>query len=175
MLNHLTGSGLAPGRNHRPRHARSDRLRLIFVPDSQDDFEYQVDTREEADAMWAELDAYISADETLSEYRGQIMPRNGAREPWIENPDLRLAQEIPTFNGQRISFTFDILNFMNLLNGDWGHQEYVNFQAYSLINVSGRNFESGKPIVTFSAPNTIYARDNLPSRLQMQFGVRYSL
>ncbi len=148
---------------------------LIFVPDSQDDFEYQVDTQEEADAMWAELDAFIAADETLSEYRGKIMPRNGAREPWIENLDLRLAQEIPTFNGQRISFTLDILNFMNLLNGDWGHQEYVNFQSYSLINVRGRNFETGKPIVTFEAPGTIYNKDNLLSRWQMQFGVRYSL
>jgi len=52
----------------------------------------------------------------LSEFAGQISPRNAFNDPWFHDVDLRLEQDFPNFiGGLRSTFTFDFENFLNFL------------------------------------------------------------
>ena len=50
------------------------------------------------------------------------MPRNASREPWYHGLDARLAQDIPIpgLKDHRLQITLDIVNFLNLINKEWG-------------------------------------------------------
>jgi hypothetical protein len=53
----------------------------------------------------------------LSEFAGQISPRNGFTDDWFKNLDLRFSQELPTpWEGHRFEFFMDFENFLNFLN-----------------------------------------------------------
>lgn len=53
----------------------------------------------------------------LSKYAGQISPRNGFRDDWFKDLDLRFAQDLPTpWEGHRFQVFFDIENFLNLIS-----------------------------------------------------------
>jgi len=63
----------------------------------------------------------IINDNGLGKYAGRTVERNSAFSPWTNNVDLRLSQDVPSFfKGHKAVFTFDILNFGNLLNHSWG-------------------------------------------------------
>ena len=79
-----------------------------------------------AAAFASEMDDYVH-QQGLEHWRGRIMPRNSHRSPWATILDLRLSQELPVFRGTRGVLTFDIENFANLLNNDWGQLRQVNF------------------------------------------------
>ncbi len=143
------------------------------------------------DAAYSQLMAFIDGDSYLSENKGKISERSGPREPWSHQVDLRLAQEIPTFAGQRIEITFDILNVLNLFNSDWGwvRTSGVN-QTVNMLTFSGLvksytggvpNADNGKPryqwlgLKTTDGKADPFQPDNILSRWQMQFGIRYTL
>ena len=63
----------------------------------------------------------------LEHWRGRIMPRNSHRSPWASVLDLRISQDLPVFRRTRGVLTFDIENFANLLNNDWGQLRQVSF------------------------------------------------
>ena len=53
----------------------------------------------------------------LSKFGGQISPRNGFRDDWFKNLDLRISQELPTpWEGHRFEIFMDFENFLNFLN-----------------------------------------------------------
>ncbi len=135
-----------------------------------------------SDADWNALNRFIDGDPVLSKYRGQVVPRNAGREPWINQLDFRVAQEIPSFvKGHHFLITLDVLNVLNLLNSDWGHQQTVplvvgDFSGQTRVPV-GQFFgydAQGRANMTFSAPQQFYNKDNFLSRWQMQLGLRYS-
>lgn len=111
--------------------------------------------------------------------RGEIMERYSLRQPWRHQVDLRISQEIPTYKRQKIELTLDILNVLNLINPDWGHQLFTSNASYSLFRFEGYD-KSGKLRASY-IPNTrgnkgkdIFETSDFWSRWQMQFGVRYS-
>ncbi len=122
---------------------------------------------------WAELDAFIEGDDYLSGRRGQIAERNGARGPWTNLFDFRLAQEVPTVRGQRFELTLDVLNVGNLLSKEYGQVEFVTNDAYSLLQFAGYD-ATGQPQFRFTKPTSIYQTADLASRWQMQLGLRYT-
>ena len=71
---------------------------------------------------WSQLNAFIAGDPGLSNYRGQIVPRNSSREPWYHGLDARLAQDIPIpgLKDHRLQLTLDIVNVLNLLEQGLG-------------------------------------------------------
>jgi hypothetical protein len=73
-----------------------------------------------------DMEAYIE-QEGLEKFRGRIVPRNSHRSPWLSVLDLRFAQELPIFRKTRGILTFDVENFANLLNSDWGQLRQVSF------------------------------------------------
>jgi len=140
---------------------------------------------------YARLMAFIEGDDYLNENKGRISERMGPREPWSHQIDMRISQEIPTISGQRIELTFDILNVLNLLNGDWGwvrntgaNQNFNLFTFHSLETTPGADY--GKPRYALSSSAKVtdgkadpFLPDDLQparvSRWQLQFGIRYTL
>ncbi|HYC02367.1 MAG TPA: TonB-dependent receptor [Azospirillaceae bacterium] len=73
------------------------------------------------------LRAYLERN-GLQKYAGQIAPRNGFQNPWVNTIDLHVEQEIPgLFEGHKGVFTFDIKNLGNMIDSDWGRLEQVPF------------------------------------------------
>ncbi|CAN5638576.1 TonB-dependent receptor [soil metagenome] len=125
---------------------------------------------------WANLNDFIERNACLREARGTIIDRGACAEPWHNQFDLRVSQEIPTFGTQRAELTLDILNVANLINGSWGRKEFVSNENFELISIRNRNDVVGErvlmnPFRPLETPNSIA---NLQSRYQIQLGVRYS-
>lgn len=138
------------------------------------------------DQIWNQLMNFIESNSVLRRYRGQVLPRNSLREPWIHQLDVRVTQELPSFGGTKLELTLDVQNLLNLLNSSWGLQQYVNFQSYRLITlvndpVTGTPFDSqGRLRISYSSPTNsngkpgIYETDSFFSRWRMQLGLRVS-
>lgn len=76
-----------------------------------------------AEEQAAAFDAYIKQDEYLTSRRGQYAARNSSLFPMLHRFDFSIMQEVIVRTGgkpNRLQFRFDILNFSNLLNNDWG-------------------------------------------------------
>ncbi|NML66630.1 TonB-dependent receptor [Hymenobacter sp. RP-2-7] len=129
---------------------------------------------------------FIDQDPYLSQHRGEYAERNGATLPWRHQVDFRAAQDIFVSGKTRnaLQFTFDVFNFGNLLNRNWGifQQPVVsNGAILAPTNVSSL-VEGGTVKPTFrlstygGAPiqqsfvNTI----TTASTYYMQIGLRYS-
>jgi hypothetical protein len=150
---------------------------MIYVPASADEVIMTAGT-------FDLIETFIQSDEALRSHRGQILPRNAAREPWVNRLDLRVAQQIPSISGQNFEITLDILNFLNLLNSDWGEQRFALFQAPTVFNFAGYDAATGKPRMSLRTTDTnrdgkitrddVLTLDNLASRWQIQLGLRYS-
>ncbi|MEK9135996.1 MAG: hypothetical protein AAB393_02635, partial [Bacteroidota bacterium] len=132
-------------------------------------------------AAYAQLLAFIEGDDYLKANKGKMSERSGPREPWSHIVDLHFGQEIPTFSGQRIELTFDILNVMNWLNREWGWvkttgvNQTVNLVQFSRIETAaGPN--RGKPRYRWLGVSDPYQPDDINnvSRWRAQFGIRYT-
>ena len=98
--------------------------------------------------FWEVVNAY----ESLKENTGRVVERNSAFSPWVNQVDLRISQEVPSFfRGHKAVISLDILNFGNLLNKDWGHMDEVPFssgggQVRSFVNFVGIDPATGRYI-----------------------------
>ena len=128
---------------------------------------------------YAALESFINNNDYLKGHKGQIAERNGARNPWYNSLDVRIAQVIPDLWGMgRFQVSLDILNFLNLLNKDWGRDDYV-FSTYTIASLRGRIDYNGKPntpVYSVGLPrtNVPWSTQRAESRWAMQLGVRYS-
>jgi hypothetical protein len=151
---------------------------LVYIPGSIDEV-IMVDSKggtlADQTTAWNNLNTYIDEDPGLSKYRGQIVPRNASREPWNHSLDARLAQDIPIpgLKDHRLQVTLDVVNFLNLLNKDWGKLYYVSNQNDTPWTLYGIDAATGKQKVNFT-PRYHTSISNLASRWQMQLGLRYS-
>ena len=146
---------------------------IAFIPSSPD----QVILR---NGTWEQLDAFLSNDPASKDHRGQIAPRNVAKGPWNNSLDFRYAVNVPMSGRTRVELTMDVLNFLNLLNKDWGWQNFPFFPSSSgngLIRYIGIDAATGKEILdlaTITSPTFqgTFQRDDLRSRWQAQWGAR---
>ena len=127
----------------------------------------------------AAFDMFISKDRYLNSRKGNYTERNQNNTPWEHVIDMRLAQDFYlTFgeNKHTLQLTFDVFNFTNLINKEWGRQYSVANQAYSLLTAvnrtSGPTAYRGKGY-NFT-PGSVPWNMNFGSRFQGQIGVRYS-
>ncbi|MFM7839786.1 MAG: hypothetical protein ACKO6K_09480, partial [Chitinophagaceae bacterium] len=82
------------------------------------------------------LEAFIQGDKYLSKNRGKFSERNGARLPFTHIIDLKIEQKFNVkFSGKRYSFSlsYDIFNFTNMLNKDWGRTYFLANDNFPLI------------------------------------------
>ena len=66
---------------------------------------------------------FIAQDKYLNKHKGQNAERNGALYPWFNRLDLNFQQELFKNIGKgrnTLQFNVSVVNFLNLLNHDWG-------------------------------------------------------
>lgn len=127
----------------------------------------------------AAFDLYVSKDSYLNSRRGNHTERNQNNTPWEHVVDMRLAQDFYITLGENkhtLQLTFDVFNFTNLINNDWGRQYSVANQAYSILTSVNR---TTGPVASRGkgynfTPNSVPWSLSFSSRFQGQIGVRYS-
>jgi hypothetical protein len=98
----------------------------------------------------AAFEQYISNDKYLSKRRGQYAERNGARLPFTNILDLSIRQQFNVKVGKQrygIEVRYDVANFTNMLNRDWGRQYFLSNDSYQLVRFAG--FQTGTTTPTF--------------------------
>jgi hypothetical protein len=165
---------------------------LMYIPKTSSDIVLvpadNKDTRTPAQ-LWSQLNAFINQDKYLSAHRGEFAERNGAILPTYKRLDLHIAQEFYINAGKTkntLQLTFDVINFANLLNRNWGTYQTsfsgFNNGASTVLKYAGTNADGR---ATYAFPyldntNAIplqssYKNDiNIASRFQAQIGVRYT-
>jgi len=145
---------------------------LMYVPTSSEVQQMQFSGAGQAEA----LEAYIQQDDYLSDNRGDYTERYGALAPWRGRWDVKILQDynfkVSGDKTNTIQLSFDILNFGNLLNSDWGVIQQPNSLNPLTVSVDSN---TNVPTYTFNPELTeTFGYDaSLLSRWQGQFGVRY--
>jgi hypothetical protein len=165
-------------------------LELMYVPIDASDI-YLVDLKDAdgnititKEQQWDDLNTFIEGDEYLSGRRGEYAERNSSRAPFQNVIDLHLAQDfyIETGSGKRntLQVTFDVFNFTNMLNKEWGRIYYVSgyYNNYPLVKFEGFQEDGTTPQYSFTKPKgeNIWSIDDsglTSSRWQAQIGIRY--
>ena len=84
--------------------------------------------------------------------------------------DLHLAQTIYNIQGMgKLEFTFDIINFANMLNKKWG-ASYES--AYNLSPLTLKEFAADKTTPLYYYNNAEIKKSDISSRWHCQVGVR---
>lgn len=139
-----------------------------------DDVGYAFPAAQQSDAFFS----FIENTECLRDQRGQIMERNSCRAPFHNQLDVALEQSLPTFRGQNLTLRVDVVNFLNLINKDWGLFESQGFASQNLYDQrsvsNGNSLATGVPVVRFNPNYEQFTSESLGSNWQMQFSVRYS-
>jgi hypothetical protein len=131
------------------------------------------ETPAQAEAAFWEI---VEANPGLASAKGGLVGRNNNFAPWVNNFDLRLAQELPGFmKDHKVSFTFDILNFGNLLNKKWGRIDEIGFSSNrSFVNYNGLD-SSGKYIYSLGTTEDLVTRQvSGESQWAVQLTLRYA-
>jgi Carboxypeptidase regulatory-like domain/TonB dependent receptor len=120
--------------------------------------------------------AVVDANPALARAKGGVVGRNNQYAPWVNNVDVRLSQELPGFmKDHKVSFTFDILNFGNLLNKKWGRIEEIGFPSNrSFVNYNGVD-SAGRYIYSLGTTESAVVRQAAnESQWQVQATLRYT-
>jgi hypothetical protein len=135
-----------------------------------------------ASQQYALLSEFIEGNDYLRSRKGKFAERNADRTDWVHIVDLKFAQEFGfkvKNTVHKFEVTFDIFNFTNLINKEWGVRTFANFDQVQLLNFRGFQPDGTTPRFTFDPRTTETANivDDSglqSSRWQMQVGLRYS-
>ena len=145
----------------------------VYVPKDESDIEY---SNPGADS--ARLNNYINGDQCLSQNRGRLLPRNSCRNPWQNLLNARLSKVVPTFGGQSVEITMDMLNVLNFINSSWGLTRITGgFEETTLLRQTGYDQAlAGRGKYTFTPPTkaAVSNVNSLGSRWVFQLGARYT-
>jgi outer membrane receptor for ferrienterochelin and colicin len=154
-------------------------------------------TPTDAAAQAAAFENFINSTPCLNKARGTILTRNACRNPWVNEIDVSIAQSLGIFgalmgnralSAQNLQLRFDIINFGNLLNSNWGRQAFsdqgstcgqICSATVALTHVknfipAGGNSSNAQGVFTFDPNFTAYNSDNASSNYRMQLSLRYS-
>jgi len=111
-----------------------------------------------------DFENFIENSPCLSKHRGEILPRNSCRLPFLNQVDASIRQRLPTIKGQDVAITLDIFNFGNLINKNWGKLRTMPLSGNSNVplvthvgyntpaGVATTNPNTGVPVVQFTPP-----------------------
>ncbi len=86
------------------------------------------------------LNAYIDGDKYLRNNRGRMAERNGSRLPFTHIIDMKLEQKFRLKVGDRryeLALSYEVYNFTNMLNKDWGRTWFLTNDNFPLIQFAG--------------------------------------
>ena len=154
---------------------------LIYVPANQGDINLvDIPGGASASAQWSALDNFISNNDYLNSRRGDYAEANKLRTPFENVIDIKITQDfyMDDKKGTRhtLQITFDIFNFTNLLNKNWGRRYFVDDSMFPIIQ-STINSDTGAAEFNFVEPGDTFSISQsgpTGSRWIGQFGLRYS-
>ncbi|MFO7616008.1 MAG: TonB-dependent receptor, partial [Bacteroidales bacterium] len=158
--------------------ARENEGTLIYIPKTKEEIVFA--NAETADAQWEALNQFIENDRYLSKHRGEYAARNGARTPFEQMIDLKIAQDFFVRTGNtkhKLQLTLDIFNLANLINPVWGPKYFAYVNTMQLISFKGFEADGTTPTFEFKTPNSVYSVDDSgirSSRWMAQIGIRYA-
>jgi hypothetical protein len=118
------------------------------------------------------FERFIEDTPCLRGRRGQILERNGCREPWSHTTVASLRQTIPIAN-DALQAQLDVYNVLNLLHSDWGRYRVA---APALLEQVGRTAgppELAQPIFRYNLDAPRWTTLPAESVFQLQFALRY--
>jgi outer membrane receptor for ferrienterochelin and colicin len=148
-----------------------------------------------ADSARARYARVLGANECLSKYVGQIIPRGTCRTPWTNSLDMRLTKNFNTLRNQHAELQIDLFNVLNgigtaLCDGDEANAAIRNGTNVTgacglgrVTTVSGANrniytvgsFNSATNSITY-APSTNFGKETvIGSNLNLQFQTQIAL
>jgi hypothetical protein len=152
---------------------------LVFVP-------HEATHLPSSFGTYTRMTAALETDPCLKEFRGTFVRRNGCRAPWRHRLDLRLAHTA-RLGRARVRLEADMINFLNLLNSDWGLVETIP-PVSSLLEPLERIPPAGELLAEWAAGllpfrdsegNLItpepWSVESPSSQWQAQFGIRVTL
>ena len=151
-----------------PTDAELDRMNFVDQV-SNGEVVMTAEEGREAFRQWIENDSYAK------NHRGQYAERNSNLSPWENEINLHLSQTIHNIKGVgKLEFTFDIINFANMLNKKWG-ATYGNIYNVSPVRVTGLTADGNTytPSFQYNSNNGI-TKSDVSSRWHAQVGVRLS-
>jgi hypothetical protein len=147
---------------------------LIFIPTADQINQMTFLPATTAASQKAALEAYIAQDNYLSKNRGNYAERNGARLPFTNIIDVKFLQDfnVKIYNKKyQFQLTYDVFNFTNMLNRNWGRTYFMSNDQFAIIRYQGAN-GSTTPSYSFSP-----VRNNTPwgisSSVQPSFSARW--
>ncbi|MGB3724330.1 MAG: TonB-dependent receptor [Glaciecola sp.] len=156
------------------RESRNDDAgHLLYVPTGIDDPLFSPASFGGDTAAQQQFIDYINSSE-LAQYAGGIAPRNGDNSAWSTIIDVRIQQELPAFDPKhRLRVFFDIENFGNLLNSDWGRVERTRYE-YERDVASARINNGQYEYLSLNSASSIANLEILSQSVwQLQFGIKY--
>lgn len=117
---------------------------------------------------------WIVNDSYAKNHRGQYAERNSNHTDWEHELNLHLAQTIYNPKGAgKLEFTFDIINFANMLNKKWG-ATYGNVYNLTPLAVQSVTADAaGNRVATYTYNTNSYPQvSDVSSRWHCQVGVR---
>lgn len=169
----------------------NDENDLLYVPESLDDPLVSWGRRNAfRDTEGVAFMEYVEATPGLREYKGQIVPRNTGRAPFIHQWDINITQEIPIWDSHKVELILNIQNVGNLINDQWGLEKRPNTNSGRAVRVvspthqpisrgdKGNEFgfyEYRYQEITQASERNFYEQPlGLASRWAIQVGMRYS-
>lgn len=160
---------------------------LLYVPKNSEidkmNFAPLVDVNgvtQDPAAQKAAYKSFIEQDKYLKSRRGMYTEKYAGENPWFSQVDLRILQDFVFGEGSKkstVQLSIDFVNIGNLISSKWGVVKYASASGYfQPISVTATaNGAPIEPVYQFdpSLKKTFIASPDLPSRWQMQFGLRY--
>jgi outer membrane receptor protein involved in Fe transport len=157
---------------------------LLYVPRNALDpseIQFRVSGTRTPAQQAVDFENFITNSKCLSKYRGQILPRNSCRLPFLNQVDAAIRQRLPTIRGQDVAVTLDIFNVGNLVNKNWGKLRTMplssnsNVPLVTHVGYSSTAAATAVPIVQFTPPASEYTILNTATNFwRTQLSVRYS-
>lgn len=150
-----------------PTDEELSKMNFVGITDKKGNVTMSAEQSRQAFKQWIENDSYAK------NHRGQYAERNSNLSDWEHEIDLHLAQTIYNVQGVgKLEFTFDIINFANMLNKKWG-ASYSSAYNLSPLTMNGLSTDAdGNKIASFSYNKAEIQKSDISSRWHCQVGVR---
>ena len=150
-----------------PTDAELANMNFVDVTDKKGNVTMTAEENRQAFKQWIENDSYAK------NHRGQYAERNSNLSPWEHQIDLHLAQTIYNIEGAgKLEFTFDILNFANMLNKKWGANYSSAYNLSPLSVTALQKDANGNRTPSYTYNKAEISKSDISSRWHAQVGVR---
>ena len=143
---------------------------LLYIPTKT-----ELSSMDMSDDDKTSFENWINHNDYAKHHRGQYAKRNSCLANFENRFDVHFTQDFYYLKekGSKVSLVFDIINFANLLNHDWG-TTYSSAYNETILQVSGVNYNKKTGVGSASYKFLGYSPtiSDVSSRWHMQLGLR---